>query len=108
MNAFLFFAQYIILIIAESQSVVNNFEEKNMVYKYALTENIAYDEDNNPHSIYGIKAINSNGETIKAYSDVFFDREEAEQFVRRCNDGELSLIHLQDVVEDAVTAQCTL
>ena len=43
-----------------------------------------------------------------SFPDVFFDGQKAERFVTLCNEGELSLLHLADAVEDALVEQYTV
>ncbi len=73
------------------------------MYIYKVIEGIVYDEENNAYKVYGISASNEKGEVIKSYDDVFFEEEEAIKLVKACNDGKLSVIHLEDVIEDALT-----
>ncbi len=72
------------------------------MYRYNITESIIYDEENRPHKVYGISASNERGEIIKSFDDVFFEKEKAINLVKACNEGKLSIIHLGDVVEDAL------
>lgn len=51
------------------------------------------------YQTFGIRAI-SNGEVLMEIDDVTIDEERIKEFVRECNDGELSLIHIYDVIED--------
>ena len=57
------------------------------------------------YTVYGIDAVNNNGYILESHTDIFFDRLKAEKFISLCNDCELELIHLPDVVEDAITEQ---
>ncbi len=52
---------------------------------------------------YGIRAYQKTGsrwDVILSVSDVSPDREEAEKLAQRCTAGQLSPIHLRDVIED--------
>ncbi len=51
---------------------------------------------------YGIKATDSAGNTLKEFSDVFTDRCKAEKLANSCNKCELSIVHFEDVIEDAL------
>lgn len=71
-------------------------------YSYRMQKNTVQDERKQMHTVYGIEAIDSAGKILSSFPDVFFDRQTAERFVDLCNDGKLSLIHLRDVVTDAL------
>ncbi len=79
-----------------------------MTCLYKLTTDFVYDEENQEHITYGIAAVDPFGKVIKSFSDVFFDKTKAEHLVTLCNKEKLSLIHLEDVVEDALTEQYTV
>ena len=64
-------------------------------YLYRVVETTVTDECGIPHTRYGIAATVS-------IADLFGRREAAERLARLCNDMELSLLHFQDVVEDAL------
>ena len=52
---------------------------------------------------YGIGAYNTQAhELITFVSDVFPCKDDAEKFVNVCNENELSLHHLRDVIEDFI------
>ncbi len=76
-----------------------------MSYIYYMRTDTIYDEDGKPHIVYGIEAISLQGEVLSSFPDVFFDKQEAENFVKLCNDSGLDIIHLSDVVEDAIVEQ---
>lgn len=73
-----------------------------MSYMYQLNETNVEDEDGNVYIVYGIDAVDRAGNIIESFTDIFFERSKAESFVALCNECELSLIHLADVVEDAL------
>ena len=73
-----------------------------MVCTYRLTKDIIRDEERKAYTVYGIEAVNSDGEILSGFSDVFFDRQKAERFVALCNNAGLSFLHLEDAVEDAL------
>ncbi len=79
-----------------------------MQYIFILTENIIKNEEFSNLTVYGIEAVSKQGRVLKSYPDLFFDREEAVAFVELCNTEELMLVHLEDVVEDALAAQYSL
>ncbi len=72
---------------------------------YKLTTDFVYDEENKEYVTYGIVAEDAFGKVIKSFSDVFFDKAKAEQLIALCNKEKLSLIRLEDIVEDALTKQ---
>lgn len=73
-----------------------------MGYFYRMQKNTVQDEKKQVYTVYGIEAIDCTGKVLSSFPDVFFDRQAAERFVGLCNDGKLSLIHLRDVVADAL------
>ena len=76
-----------------------------MTYIYRLNETTVTDEEGIKHVVYGIDAIDMCENILDTYTDIFFDRLKAEEFVALCNECKLELIHLPDVVEDAITEQ---
>ena len=76
-----------------------------MDYIYRLNEITVADEEGTIHIVYGIDAADKCGNILASYTDIFFDRTKVEKFVALCNECELELIHLSDVVEDAITEQ---
>ncbi len=73
-----------------------------MTYVYCIRQDIVLDERKKAYTVYGIDAIRSDGASLLSFSDIFSDLQRAEQFVKLCNDGGLSLIQLSDAVEDAL------
>lgn len=73
-----------------------------MRVKYTLRTDIITDEDKQKYTVYGITAIDNFGNILKTFEDIFFSKQKAEEFVKLCNEEKLELIHLQDVVEDAL------
>lgn len=73
-----------------------------MKFTYCMRCDTVCDEEKNVCTVYGIDAIRSDGKVLSSYSDVFFDRQQAECFVNMCNEGKLALIHLSIVIEDAL------
>ena len=74
----------------------------NMPYMYCIRNEIKFDEEEKEHVVYGIEAVDTTGEILLSFSDVFFDKQKAEDFVNLCNSGRLSLLHFADVVEDVL------
>ena len=69
---------------------------------YRMRKDSIYDEDGNKYTVYGIEAVDPNGNVLVSFPDIFFDKQKAEHFVNLCNKNVLELIHLADVVEDAL------
>lgn len=65
---------------------------------YRLKEDSTYDSEGALHIAYGIEALNDEGTIVKAIADIFFNK--ATGFIALCNELELSLVHLPDVIED--------
>jgi len=72
-------------------------------YRYRLRADTVYDEDMNAFIVYGVDAVGVSDKTLLSFPDIFFDRGEAERFVYTCNKGNLSLMHMEDVIEDCLT-----
>ena len=73
-----------------------------MVCTYRVRNDIMLDEERQAHTVYGIEAIDTDGEILSSFPDVFADRQHAECFADLCNDEGLSLMHLQYAVEDVL------
>lgn len=74
-----------------------------MEYTYKLKTDTISDDEGNSVEVYGIVCSDSSSNLIKAVSNVFTNKEEAEQFISLCNKLELSPVHLQDVIDEAVS-----
>lgn len=79
--------------------------ESEMTFTYCVRKDTIRDEERKDHTVYGIEAVDSKGEILSSFSDLFFDRQKAESFVRLCNESGLSLIHLSGAVEDALAEE---
>ncbi len=71
-----------------------------MLHCYSLQKGTYSDEEGIDHAVYGVCATDVCGNVLESYPDIFFDEQKAERFVDLCNESELSLCHLQDVIED--------
>ncbi|MBQ8202737.1 MAG: hypothetical protein IJZ75_00450 [Clostridia bacterium] len=71
-----------------------------MQVKYTLRTDIVTDEENQKYTVFGITALDSFGNILETFEDIFFSKQKAEEFVELCNQEKLELIHLQNVVED--------
>ena len=72
-----------------------------MKCEYRIREDCVADEDGVLHTVYGVEAF-ENGELLRAIPDVFCEKSNAERYIEMFNDLELSLLHLDDVIEDIV------
>ena len=73
-----------------------------MKYEYRVRTDVVFDEDENPHTVYGVDLF-VNGEVKRSVPDVFFEKGRADEFVGACNTLHLRPMHLDDAVEDAIT-----
>lgn len=64
--------------------------------KYTLRNDKILDEQGTPHTVYG---VNVPTEQI-AVKDLFYHKAEAKAFVKKCNELDLSPLHLPDVIDD--------
>lgn len=76
-----------------------------MLYTYRTRKDTVQDEDGEKYTVYGIEAVDSEEKVLLSFPDIFFDPQQAESFAELCNESELSLTHLADAVEDALTEQ---
>ncbi len=64
--------------------------------KYILRSDTVFDEQGIRHTVYG---VNVPTEQISV-ADVFYHKAEAKDFIRKCNELDLSPLHLPDVIDD--------
>ena len=76
-----------------------------MYCTYKLNETIIKDEDGMTYTLYGIDALDTNGNIVKSVKNIFFQRSRATNLINLCNEGELALTHLDDVIEEALYEQ---
>ena len=57
-------------------------------------------EDGLEIETYGIKAVSKNGNVLKSVDDITTDSQKLDKFISLCNQGNLALRHLNDVIED--------
>lgn len=79
-----------------------------MSFTYHLRTDTIADEEGKEYTVYGISTISHNGNIVKSVPDIFFDVKLAENLVTKCNKYKLSLVHLMDVIDDALTEQYAL
>ena len=73
-----------------------------MMHTYTLKTNYEMDESGQIVTVYGIEARNAKGDLLLSVPGIFCNLQKAIQFVSLCNDLKISLIHLHDVIEDAL------
>ncbi len=66
--------------------------------KYYMRSDTILDDEGVSHTVYGIELPNKN----ISIKNIFINRKEAEDFVKLCNDLDLSYIHLEDVIQDVL------
>lgn len=71
-----------------------------MKITYCLRTDKVCDEEGMLHTVYGIEAFARNKYVVASIADVFFDKQKAKYFIKLCNDLNLDLVHLPDVIED--------
>lgn len=69
---------------------------------YNVNARTVRDEEGKPHAMFGIDAVSEDGIVQNSVIDAFGNHEEAEALANKCTELELSPIHLQDVIEDAL------
>ena len=76
-----------------------------MYYTYQMREDCLRDEQGAEWIVYGLDAIDAQGHVLFSFADIFFDRESAKNFVQICNEQKVELLHIQEVVDDALVEQ---
>lgn len=74
--------------------------------KYRITQKTVSYPEIGTYNSYGICAYQTelgNERMIACFYDVFAERNKAEELVELCNSMDLDPIHLEDVVEDALS-----
>lgn len=64
--------------------------------KYILRSDKVLDDQGASHTVYGVDVPT---EQI-AVSDLFYHKSEAKAFIKKCNELDLSPLHLPDVIDD--------
>ena len=73
-----------------------------MSYIYRLRVDSVPNGERSIRTVYGIDAYDEESGKMIEISDVFSNRDAAVGFVERCNDLQLSIIHLREAIEDAL------
>ena len=76
-----------------------------MSHTYRLNETTVKDKNGIVYTFYGIDAVNEKGKIVKSLTKIFYERSRAQDLVALCNECELSIIHLANVVDDALYEQ---
>lgn len=71
-----------------------------MKVHYCLRRDVIRREDGVLYIAYGLDAVDSDGRILRSVPDLLIDRRRVMDLIDRCNALELSLIHLDDVIED--------
>ncbi len=76
-----------------------------MKYDYELITTKIHDEAGTSYEVYGILCKEKGTDSLlRSVYDIFCDISAAESFVTLCNHLELSPEHLDDVIEDIISA----
>lgn len=64
-----------------------------------------YNRESGEYIAYGLKVFESGaeGSPLKIVPDISVDRDAVVQLARKCTAGQLSLLHLEDVIEDFIS-----
>lgn len=71
-----------------------------MKVHYCLRRDVILREDGVLYIAYGLDAVDADGRILRSVPDLLLDRWRVMDLIDRCNALELSLIHLDDVIED--------
>lgn len=71
-----------------------------MAVYYRLRQDLIQRDDGYSTVAYGLDAVDDAGRILRSVPDLFLDRQRAMDLIALCNALELSLIHLDDVIED--------
>ncbi|MBQ8683060.1 MAG: hypothetical protein IJ518_00915 [Clostridia bacterium] len=67
-----------------------------------MNEDRLYDEQGMEWTVYGIEALDTAGNILCCFSDIFFEQEKAKEFVQMCNEQAVEPVHIQDVIDDVL------
>ncbi len=79
-----------------------------MKYTYCIRTDVVTDDENKRFTVYGVNALDSKNNLIKAIPDMFFNRCEAESFIIRCNAKRLDVSMLSSCAEEEVARRYTI
>lgn len=72
----------------------------NSAIRYCLNIGRESDEGLISYQAYGIEVQNECGNLIATIKDVSLNREKMEEFIEKLNEYGLSILHLEDAIED--------
>ena len=75
------------------------------MYSYSYVKENFNDEEVGEYSAYGVRISRIDSEEceqVRYISNVFIDEQDAKKFVEACNRLQLSPVHIDDVVQDAL------
>ncbi len=73
------------------------------VFNYSINTSTYIDETNISHIVYGVDVVkinDSGAELVESIKNIFVHYSDAKRFVDMCNNGQLPLMHLRDVLEN--------
>lgn len=76
-----------------------------MTCTYCVNTRVVTDEEGRTCTVYGIDALSADRRerrVLRSIPDIFNDPAAAEALAARCNALQLQLVHLRDVIEDAL------
>lgn len=75
-----------------------------MGYLYRLRSDVITDDDGVEVIVYGVDVFDrATDKVLKSIPDIFVDCVTAKAFIELCNSEKLNLVHMEDVIEDALT-----
>lgn len=72
------------------------------MYHYSLRTDLIVDEEGKEHTVYGLDVTSETGFLLKSIPDIFTSPRQMEKLIEVLNAAQPHLIHLRDIVEDAV------
>lgn len=79
-----------------------------MQHTFRMRKDRLCDEDGSEWIVYGVEAVDSSGTVLYRCSDIFFDGKTAADFIRQCNEKEVELSHIPDIISDVLAQQYTV
>ena len=79
-----------------SELIMGDFE-----YVYSLVESEC-ETDGYSYKGYGLRVQNTRTNDAHIYLDISTNRDDIDKLVRLCNELRLDIIHVEDVIEDAL------
>lgn len=74
-----------------------------MMIEYFVRRDTVTDELGGEHTVFGVDVI-VDDEVVRSVCDIFCNAADAERFIRAINLCELSPVHLDDAIADAIAA----